>query len=262
MNILQTTNSLTTKTRQVVTVVIVVLSVFLLERVGWAALLRERTLQTFKPIVAFGMHSATVLEFPFYLLENEQRSAAEIHDLKRSYAYALARVSELETLEKENQALRALISETKGTQQKKRLAAPVLSYALTGISLGSNDGVAEGALVYISDVLVGRVVEVSQSQSRVMLFSARESDPILVQTASGVQGLLVGSGKRAEVTQIPIQAVVQPGERLTTVGQLGVPPGQFVGLVASVSQPATAPMQTAVVDQLQSFYSASLVEIR
>jgi len=208
------------------------------------------------------MQTATVLELPFFVLEQERENAAATAELKKSYAHALARLSELEAVEKENQALRAVITQTSGKVEKKRLAAPVLSYALTAVALGSDDGVQSGALVYIADVLVGRITTVSRDQAQVQLFSSRDAEPVLVITESGIEGLLVGTGKRTELTQIPIQAVVTQGERLTTVGQPGIPPGQFVGIVASVSQPATAPMQTAVIDQLQSFYAASLVEIR
>jgi cell shape-determining protein MreC len=128
--------------------------------------------------------------------------------------------------------------------------------------MGSDDGVEVGNIVYISDVLVGRIVSVSRTQSQVALFSSRDAEPVLVQTASGAQGLLVGNGTRTLLTQIPVQVSITTGERLTTVGQQGIPPGQFIGVVASVSAPGTAPMQTALIDQLQSFYTVPLVEIR
>lgn len=253
---------ITHTSKQLLGLVLIVVGIFLLERVGWAQQLQQRTMQLLQPVEYLGIKTATVLEFPFYLIEQERQTAAEIQELKRSYAQTLARLSELEAIEKENEALRTLVSESGTSTKKKKLAAPVLSYSLTAIALGSEDSVQEGALVYISDVLMGRVTTVSKTQSQVTLFSARDSEPVLVKTEAGVQGLLVGTGKRVELTQVPIQTVINPGERLTTVGQPGIPPEQFVGVVASVSQPATAPMQTAVVDQLESFYSTSLVEVR
>lgn len=255
-------NQLTAQLHQLIVLGLVVVSIFMLERVGWASVLQSHVLTALQPIEFFGMRSAAVLEFPFYLLENERRSAAEVQNLKKSYAHALARLSELEAVQKENDALRAMIVDTDSKTIKKRLAAPVLSYAVTAVALGSEDGVTEGDLVYIADVLIGRVMTVSKTQSQVLLFSSRDSDPVLAQTETGVQGLLVGTGKRVEMTQVPVQLVINPGERLTTVGQPGIPPGQFIGVVASVLQPTTAPMQTAVVDQLYSFYSAPLVELR
>lgn len=253
---------LNSQLRQFGILALVVVSIFMLERVGWASVLKQGTLTALQPIEYFGMRSAAVLEFPFYLVENEQKSAIEVQELKKSYAKALARLSELEAVEKENAALRAVVADTSKRREKRRLAAPVLSYAMTAVAVGSDDGVQEGALVYISDVVMGRVLSVTKNQSQIVLFSARDSDPVLVQTESGIQGLLVGTGKRVELTQVPVQSVLTPGERVTTVGQPGISPGQFVGVVASVAQPATAPMQTAVVDQLHSFYAVSLVEVQ
>ncbi len=250
------------QSRQIVGLLVLVISIFMLERVGWAARLQEQTVTWLQPIEFFGMHTAEVLEFPFYIIEHEHKNLEEVQNLKRSYATALAKLSELESVQKENEALRAVIAASPGHTEKKRLAAPVLSYALTAVAMGSADGVSEGDLVYISDVLMGRIVRVQKTQSELVLFSAREAEPVLVQTESGVQGLLVGTGKRTELTQVPVQLTISPGERITTVGQQGIPPGQFVGIVASVAQPSTAPTQTAVIDQLQSFYTVPVVEIR
>ncbi len=264
------TTQFNTTLKQVAILCLAVVSIFMLERVGWARTLQQTTLTVLQPIEYLGMRSASILEFPFYLIDQERKNAAEVSNLKQAYARALARLSELEAVEKENEALRVVIEGDGSTAQgsnanrreKKQLAAPIISYAMTAIALGSADGIQEGALVYISDTLMGRISTVSKNQSQVLLFQTRDSQPVLVQTESGVQGLLVGTGKRVEVTQLPIQAVINPGERLTTVGQPDIPSGQFVGVVATVSKPATAPMQTAVVDQLHSFYAAPLVEVR
>jgi cell shape-determining protein MreC len=241
---------------------VLVLCTLLIERVGWLGHLQERIVGLLQPVEYFGIRTAQLLELPFFVAEQKHATAVELQKLKRSYAMSLAKLSELERVQQENEALRALIASASAQKEKKRLTAPVLSYALTAVAMGSDDGVEVGNLVYISDVLVGRIVSVSRTQSQVALFSTRDAEPVLVQTASGAQGLLVGNGTRTLLTQIPVQVSITTGERLTTVGQQGIPPGQFIGVVASVSAPGTAPMQTALIDQLQSFYTVPLVEIR
>lgn len=236
--------------------------IIIVERVGWQVPLRQGVLKVLQPFQYFGMSVGQGLEFPLRWIEGQQTTADEVRTLKRSYAKALSELSELETLKKENESLRQII-EAEGTKaEKKVLAAPIISYSLTAIARGSEGGVKEGALVYVADTLIGRVTTVEENQSLVTLFSDPHSESVLVQTESGVQGLLVGKGKRLELTQIPVQAALQQGERITTLGQPGIPPGQFVGVVASVSQLQTAPVQTAVIDQLHSFYATSLVEVK
>jgi cell shape-determining protein MreC len=248
--------------KQTLMYAVVFLMIVLIERVGWAGTFRGGALRLFQPFELFGMNVLYNLEFPVRWIEGNRVKAEEVRTLKRSYAEALAKLSELETVKRENETLRALIEKEGSRVEKKLLAAPIISYSLTAIAKGSDAGVTEGALVYVGDTLVGRVTQVSQSQSLVTLFSHPESAQILVQTESGVQGLLVGTGKQLDVTQLPTQSTISVGERITTVGQPGIPPGQLVGVVAAVSQGQTAPMQTAIVDELTSFYTASLVEIK
>lgn len=241
---------------------VVFVVIILIEQVGWAGAFRAGALRVFQPFELFGMTALYTLEFPVRWIEGNRVKAEEVRSLKRSYAEALAKLSELETIKKENETLRGMIEKEGTTVEKKLLAAPIISYSLTSIAKGADSGIKVGALVYVGDTLAGRITRVEEIQSLVTLFTNPESEDVLVQTESGIQGLLVGTGKRLEVTQLPIQAAITTGERITTVGQPGIPPGQLIGIVAAVSQGQTAPMQVAVIDELNSFYTASLVEVK
>lgn len=248
--------------RQFLIALVVCVLLLLLERVGLSNSFRAAALRVFQPFELFGMTTLTAVEFPLRWITRQKTSAEEVQNLRRSYSQALAQLSELEAVKKENETLRAMIEKETKPIEKKILAAPIISYSLTAIAKGVDDGVGEGALIYVNDTLVGRVTAVEKIQSQVTLFTHPESLKILVKTQNNVQGLLVGTGKKLEVTQLPTQAVVGTGDRVTTVGQPGIPPDQLVGVVTGVSQAQTAPTQTAVLDELNSFYSASLVEVR
>ena len=63
------------------------------------------------------------------------------------------------------------------------------------------------------------------------------------------------------VEQLPTDTVITSNDRFVTSGQPGIPPGQFVGVVASIEDNPAAATQTVILDQLVSFYQTSLVEL-
>ncbi len=236
-----------------------IMCILLAQRVGWYLLLEKQVVRALQPFQAATLAFSNNVISPLEWIETKHASALEEVELKKTYAQALAQLSELERIKKENVALKALVGDLGSSKQKRKIAAPIISYSLTAISLGREDGINEGDRVYSSDTLLGRVSSVEAHQAFITLLSDTHSQPVLVQTQRGVQGILVGNNTRLELTQIPVQAVVEKGDRVTTVGQEGIPAGEFIGLVAQVNQTQTAPTQTASIDQLQSFYSAVVV---
>lgn len=250
------------KWRQPIIVLFVFLVLFLVEKVGWVVPLQTVTLRLLQPFQLATVSLVRTFELPVRFIEAKQQEQEALVALQRSYAQALAKLSELETIKKENEALHQLLEKQGSNPQKKVLAAPIISYALTSIARGSDAGISVGQLVFIADTLVGRISAVNREQSTVILLASTDSEPILVETESHVQGLLVGTGKQVKLTQLPSQAVITKGERVTTIGQNGIPPGLFVGIVAAVDHNPTAPVQTVLIDQLNSFYTTAIVEVR
>ncbi len=250
------------KMRQPLIFAALFLVIFLMERVGWAEFFKKNTIAVLQPFQFLSMQLVKGAELPFQIMELQKTKAEELATLKRSHAETLAKLSELEGVQKENVALHELINIQGPVVKKKVLAVPIISYSLTAIARGSNSGIQNGALVFVADTLVGRVTTVEENQAFVTLFSDPESLPILVQTEAGIQGVLIGTGKQLKLTQLPTQTEIKKGDRVMTVGQPGIPQGLFVGIISAVESTPTAPMQTAIIDQLNSFYTSSLVEIR
>jgi rod shape-determining protein MreC len=201
------------------------------------------------------------VEQPLYILNGMYSSSQELSQIKVMYAQSLAQLTELESLKKENQQLRQMIENRHLSLNERIVAAPIVSYGYPAISVGINQEVREGNLVLVADTLLGRVVKVSQEESRIELLSSKEAQPVLVQTQSGLQGIVQGTGRGIVLTQLPPDVTVNPGERVTTLGQPGIKSGILVGIISADQVQATSPIKTVPLDQLVSFYTTSLVEV-
>lgn len=235
--------------------------ILLSERVGWLQYPEVWLQQRILPVRELLGNSALFVHTPFTRVVTGFDDATRVDQLEVEYARVLAQLHELERLEKENQQLRTLL-ETRETQQTtQRVIASVISYSTPTIAAGSKAGVGTGALVFSAGTLLGQVRSVSEFQSQVSLLRSASGPAMVVQTESGVQGVLVGDGKRVLMQEVPRNRVVEVGQRVVTVGQEGVQSGLLVGVIAQVRAEPTAPTQEIVVDQLVSFYETTVVEV-
>lgn len=241
---------------------LLVLSIFVLHRVGWSDVAVNSIQTVTTPVSQFFAKTIFFVEQPLYAVSNLFNSSAELSILKVQYAQSMAKLSEMDRLTAENQQLRAMIENRHLTFAERIITSPIVSYAYPAVAAGEAQGARQGALVMVADTLIGRVIEVQSSQSRIELLSSVDAEPVLAVTESGQQGLLKGNGKGVVLTQLPPDAEIKIGERLVSVGQAGVKPGVFLGVVAGDHEALTAPTKTLPVDQLVSFYTTGLVELQ
>ena len=106
----------------------------------------------------------------------------------------------------------------------------VLMYA------GERDGVAKGQAVVADVGLIGRVAEVGQRASRILLFTDLNSRIPVVAGRFDFRAVLAGDNSdRPRLDYLPIGAELEVGDRVVTSGDGGVfPPGLPVGTVASI----------------------------
>lgn len=218
-----------------------------------------------QPFLKAGTRVVHTVKFPVEWVRIATQKYTYILDLELRYAESAAQLSELERLRLENESLRQLLEGEQATPSglvSQRRVAAVLSYAQPTVGLGSEDGVAEGNLVFVRGVVVGKIVAVSAHQSQVKLLNTfGESDVLLVQTEAGISGLVSGNGQEILLKEIPIDAPVEVGQRVETSGQVGVLPKLYLGRVLTVRREEGAPTQTAVIDQGVSFYRTTVVEV-
>lgn len=245
------------------TLCVIAIGVVLLlsERVGWSKTFTTTLQKVVAPFSSSIASFVFYVEQPLFALNHMYASSAELAVVKTKYAESLAQLTELDRLRQENKQLRRMMENRHLSLTQRIIAAPVVSYAYPAIAAGSSQSVKDGSLVIVADTLLGRVSEVSVEESRVELLSSREALPVLVQTESGLQGLVRGTGRGVVLTQLPPDAVIKQGERVSTLGQPGIKPGIFVGVISADQVEATAPIKTVPLDQLVSFYTTPLVEI-
>lgn len=235
--------------------------VLLAERVGWSVAITGTIQKALIPFTSQVTSFVRFVEQPLYTLNSMYSSAQELSQIKILYAQSLAQLTDLEALKKENQQLRQMIENRHLSLNERIVAAPIVSYGYPAISVGSAQEVREGNLVLVADTLLGRVVEVGPEESRVELLSSKEAQPVLVQTQSGLQGIVQGTGRGIVLTQLPPDVTITVGDRVTTLGQPGIKSGILVGVISADQVQATSPIKTVPLDQLVSFYTTSLVEV-
>ena len=104
------------------------------------------------------------------------------------------------------------------------------------LNAGAADGMRNGQAVVNGDGLVGRVVSTGERSSRVLLLTDLNSRIPVAAESSRMRAILAGDNSdRPRLDFLPVDASLEPGDRIVTSGRGGMlPPGLPVGVVASV----------------------------
>lgn len=241
-----------------------IITVSVLEYAGLLIWLRSGISQVTQPVRETAVQLASSLRQPIDLVRVATRKYTYVLDLELRYAEQSAKLSELEQLRKENQDLRAALEKDSTASsffQAKRYSS-VISYAPPSIDVGTADGLQGGELVFVLGTCIGKVHAVERHHAQVKLLSSfGEDDVLLAKTDTGTSGIVRGDRTRVLLTEIPIEASVQVGQRVETAGQLGVQSGLYIGRVTEIIRREGSPTQTAVIDQGVSFFRSSIVEV-
>lgn len=189
------------------------------------------------------------------------KAAQRIADLELRLAAASASLAELETLRRENEELRFLLDNTDRPMGRTIITAPIIAFARPAIAVGSQAGVRVGAVVLSRNTLLGQVSVVSEYESQVVLLSEQDSAPVLAKTESGVEGLIIGDGRKILLSQVAKESVLKVGERVVTVGQPQIEQNLPIGTVVAVINDPVASVQSAVIEPFASFFETPIVEV-
>ena len=145
-------------------------------------------------------------------------------------------------LNSENKSLRELLN-LKVDPQYDNVSARVISDSGNTyvksllVSVGKDDGVTKGSAVLSGDGLLGRIVEVGDASSRILLVTDINSRvPIMVED-TGQHGIMAGKNTSIPaLIHLPQDSDVLEGSRLITSGYGGIyPHGLPVGKVIIIS---------------------------
>ncbi len=169
----------------------------------------------------------------------------------------------------EAEILRALLNFARTSPESRYLATSVIgldpSPFVRSISIGagSDRGLAYGMPVVSETGLVGRIVEVNATFSRVQLITDPQSAVNVRLQDSRAEGLVVAqANSELQVDLISHEAQVSPGELVLTSGLGGLfPPDIPVGHIVSVRSRDFELFQQAVLDPAVNFEELEIVLI-
>jgi rod shape-determining protein MreC len=103
------------------------------------------------------------------------------------------------------------------------------------VNVGSRDGVQRGQIAMTGEGLVGRVVEVGDNTSRILLLNDINSHiPVTIETTHDRAMLDGDNADQPRLVYLQAKSEVTAGERIVTSGSGGIfPPGLPVGVVSS-----------------------------
>ena len=159
----------------------------------------------------------------------------------------------------ENRELRGLLKAVPDTALSY-VTAPVIANSggafvrMILINAGSEDHVSRGEAAITGDGLVGRLTEVGDRASRVLLITDLNSRIPVTIESTHVPAVLAGdNSERPRLMYLPSADAVKVGDRIVTSGEGGVfPPGLPVGVVSVID--ATGPRVEPYVELSQLGY--------
>jgi rod shape-determining protein MreC len=204
---------------------------------------RARVTDAFVPILeAISRPAATAADLVESVVELES-AFEENQRLKAENARLLQWKQAALRLEAENASLRGLLNAAPEPAVSfitaRVIAAPGSSFLRTlVVTAGRRDGVRKGLAAIAGTGLVGRVVEVGEWSSRVLLVTDINARVPVALEGSRQRAIMTGDNSdQMRLLYLPPEAPVSLGERVVTSGHGGIfPPGIPVGVVTSVGE--------------------------
>lgn len=206
---------------------------------------RARVIDAFAPIMeAIARPAATAARF----IESAValRGAHEENErLRRENAILLQWRQAALRLEAENNSLRSLLHYRPDPSANyitgRVISAPGSSFLRTlVVTVGRREGVRTGQAAIAGAGMIGRVVEVGEWSSRILLVTDINARiPVMVESSRQRAVLTGDNSDQPRLQYLPPEAPVSVGDRVVTSGHGGLfPPGLPIGVVSSVGERA------------------------
>jgi rod shape-determining protein MreC len=188
-------------------------------------------------------------------------------ELETALARLQAEVVPLREISIDYNRLAALVGYTSSTRNLEFVSADVInrdtsrSLRTININKGTRDGIRVGMPVVTELGLVGRILDVSSTFSRVMLVTSDDSSISARLQTSREEGSVIGRSESSmQMVMLPLNANVQAGDLVLTSGLGGLlPPDLVIGQVESVRRSEAASEQEAVIRSLIDFNRLEIV---
>jgi rod shape-determining protein MreC len=207
----------------------------------WASRLRAGLLDAVAPIAhALSLPGRAVTDW-FSSVKDTGQLQRQNAELKAEIDRLRLRLTAVDELARENREFRSLLG-IKLAEEGKHIAARVIAdpggpYVRTVlIRAGHREGVRKGRAVVTAEGLVGRVTEVGEFTSRVMLITDVNSRIAVLIGGAGERAIMSGANSDLpRLLHVSRTAAIARGDRVVTSGHDGIlPPGIPVGEVAEI----------------------------
>nr|WP_253308313.1 rod shape-determining protein MreC [Rickettsia endosymbiont of Ceutorhynchus assimilis] len=148
----------------------------------------------------------------------------------------------IDSIRAENTALRDLLTVTR-EEEFEYVTAKLLSVSLNPFSktalifAGKNHGIEVDQIVTNAEGLVGRITEVSNNYSKIMLINDVNSRVPITAGSSREKGILAGNGNSSKILYLPDNHLIQKDEKIITSGHGNIyPSGILVGYAGKVTE--------------------------
>jgi rod shape-determining protein MreC len=177
----------------------------------------------------------------FFRLKGIQKENEQLKNEIKEYK---ANIVLLEGLSNENQKLRSALYYRAKSYIPRLLPAEIIGrsgsnwFNVIEINRGSADNVAADSAVINDEGLVGRVFEVSQYSSKVLLVTDPSSAVSVLDAVTGDMGIASGNSiGPLKIKYLSATAAVKVGDKIITSGMSDIfPKGVIVGIVISVNK--------------------------
>ncbi|WKE66029.1 rod shape-determining protein MreC [Gallaecimonas kandeliae] len=210
------------------------------------------------PIQYLADAPSRLLRWSSEALTSRRHLQEENASLKEQLLLQSERLQHLAFLQEENNQLRALLG-SQARAEARKLVAEVMTVDSDPFSQqimlnkGRNDGVFEGQPVLDAQGLVGQVINVGPSSSRVLLITdATHAIPVRV-ARNGIRAIASGTGQLDELSlnHVPHRSDIKTGDLLLSSGLGGrFPEGYPVAKVTSVYSDEGKPFAQVLAEPL------------
>ena len=187
----------------------------------------------------------------------------ENEDLKKENTELQQKLREFEIIKAENSTLREYVNLTDKYSEYKSLPAYVIQYDISNyskvivINVGSRDGVKVNMPVISEKGLVGYIISVTDTTSKVQTIvdtASTVSSAVGTTRDSIVTRGIIGSSKEIKATFIPTDAIVLEGDSIETSGIGGIyPKGIHIGTIKKVVETKNITDRYAIIETAVDF---------
>jgi rod shape-determining protein MreC len=173
-------------------------------------------------------------------LQSPEALIKQNEDLRRQLLEVDIKLQTIRAIELENDELKALMGRASTTQST--LAAvlrrpPISAYDELIIDLGKDHGLSTTSLVYVSGVLLGRVSEVLEQTSKVLLFTSPGQKVDVLIGSDHLPATAIGRGGGQYEVELPRDVKISEGDFIIAPSLDSRPLGVVTSIISDPIQP-------------------------